>query len=65
MTDPHIARAAGAIGPELRPGEQTYATFDDPNHHHNGHQDTYLVSKDLAGQVSVEKHHVGDNGKWW
>ena len=65
MPDPHETRAAEAVGPALGPGESTYATFDNPAHYHDGHQDTYLVSKDRDGNVSGRKEHVDDNGNWW
>lgn len=65
MSDPHQQRAADALGPELAPGESMYGTFDDPRHYHNGHQDTYLVTKDQSGNVTTEKQHVDDAGRFW
>jgi hypothetical protein len=55
-------RVAEAVGPSLEPGEETFATIEDDRQYHGGHQDTFKVSKDEFGLVTVEKYHIRDDG---
>lgn len=61
---PQEDRIADAVGPALAPGDGTYATIDHPGQYHDGHQDVFLVEKDAAGNVNVNKEHT-DGKNWW